>query len=559
MQGLTHLQSTPLPSTSKATNHQLSRTVPDNIQGLERAVQQRKSELAKAEQAFRLAEAKLAQHRALLNYQHNQMQPISRLPVELLVRIFSFVQNTVVASHVCSWWRAVALSSPRLWSSLHIHPSKGPNHLASLLTRSQSQTIEVCFCPLPPIPTPSGASPYSLPPTATQYPEDLVLSPRVVEVLKPAASRFRVFELHASIPGTWLTLLPVLNERADNLAHFHVFTTLADDVAKLRFFDGTPRLESVNMTGAYPAAHPGLLSNLTLLRLESVPHQHRPTTRQFTAVLRACPNLVSLSMLDAGPTIDNFMPTPGDPMDDYFDPFLDLPDLQALAFRDYDGSIYEGSGWFLSHVRMPNLLSLHLMQVPGRGVARRIPRLPMLQELYLWAPECPSKDIIDLLWKLPNLITLELPAIRAPLEVFAALSCPLAPPSDSVDDHEMMDLDEEFTYHSGSHSLYRGSFKKALRYEWMCPKLERLGLPYVPAAEGKLLGDALKRLHRARCKGTEDGSLKYGIQSIMAPAGRPESFPSDVWAWLQARVLIRTFQDGNMDMLFDSLPNSWKD
>jgi hypothetical protein len=379
-----------------------------------------------------------------------------------------------------------------------------------------------------------------------------------VEVLKPHVSRFRVFELHASIPGTWLTLLSVLNERADNLAHFHVFTTLADDVAKLRFFDGTPRLESVNMTGAYPVAHPGLLSNLTLLRLESVPHPHRPTTRQFTAVLRACPNLVSLSMLDAGPTIDNFMPTPGDPME-YFDPFIDLPDLQALAFRDYDGSIYEGSGWFLSHVRMPNLLSLHLMQVPGRGVARRIPRLPLLQELYLWAPECPSRDIIDLLWKLPNLITLELPAIRAPLEVFAALSCPQAPPCDSVEDHDMMDLDEDLMYHSGPRSSYQGPFKKALRYEWICPMLERLGLPYVPAAEGKLLGDALKRLHRARCKATEEGSLRLGIQSIMAPAGRPESFPLDVWAWLQARVLIRTFHDGNMDMLFDSLPALWKD
>ena len=64
-----------------------------------------------------------------LKYAQNQVFPVSRLPDEVLVEIFTYliydgpgtdsesskwIRET---THVCSRWRQAALSSPRLWSS----------------------------------------------------------------------------------------------------------------------------------------------------------------------------------------------------------------------------------------------------------------------------------------------------------------------------------------------------------------------------------------------------------------------------------------------------------
>ena len=390
---------------------------------------------------------------------------ISRLPIELLICIFLYVQNTVVASQVCRYWRQVALSCPRLWSSLHVHPSKGGKHLESLLKRSMGNgnngsLIDVCFCPvrIGPLKLPAdmrhhamyqqdasgraahnGQSshpfvnsyglPLSLPPIYTQmYHPDMCLTPQIVSTLDKHVSRISSFEIHATVPGTWLTLLPFLSHPAPNLRTMHIYTTLPGDVAQLAFFgnnsaystlsqqsqqelvSATPKLRNVQITGSFPLRHHSLLlRNLTILRLERVPFIYRPTIAQLSSVLRACPELVSLSLLDAGPV-------PADDLDGEDELAtieegpIQLSHLRALAFRDTDvvlqpmaaqqlpgtvihtpnGSIVApvtaGAGmtpaagqmaggvnvslgeggivWFFKNVRMPKLEALQIMLAP---------------------------------------------------------------------------------------------------------------------------------------------------------------------------------------------------
>ncbi|KAG8835878.1 hypothetical protein FRC17_000428 [Serendipita sp. 399] len=332
----------------------------------------------------------------IVNIGHLANPPlISRLPLELLIYIFLYVQNTVVTSQVCRYWRHITHSSPRLWSSLHIHPSKGAKYLEQLLERSRGNGpgigggvgLDVCFCPvLPPQLKSNHSHPHphlhprahlSHSPVFAFHPS-MVLNPQIVSTLMPHVSRLSSFEIHATVPGTWLTLLPMLELPAPELRRMCVFTTLPGDVAQIGFFghhlrlgrghtstsplqgvghqhstsypqsgtsdswlrgkpdpsyNPTPKLRNLQMTGGFPLLyHTSLLRNLTVLRLEAVPLVYRPNTRQLRGILEACQGLVALSLLDAGPVPDPTSP-PG-ARDDTESDRISMKSLKALSFRD---------------------------------------------------------------------------------------------------------------------------------------------------------------------------------------------------------------------------------
>jgi len=84
---------------------------------------------------------------------HNSLSSISRLPAELLSRIFVLLVRSedtmsvkrkphwVGVSHVCSQWRHIALECPRLWS--HIRYSLCPRWAMEMLERSKMAPITV--------------------------------------------------------------------------------------------------------------------------------------------------------------------------------------------------------------------------------------------------------------------------------------------------------------------------------------------------------------------------------------------------------------------------------
>ncbi|KAJ7252148.1 hypothetical protein B0H12DRAFT_1018188, partial [Mycena haematopus] len=90
-------------------------------------------------------------HRALLS-------PARRLPLDVLEEIFvaclpahrncvmSAIEAPVLLGRICSSWRAISLSTPRLWARLHIAEPSCPDRAMSLHVvreRKQAQRVEI--------------------------------------------------------------------------------------------------------------------------------------------------------------------------------------------------------------------------------------------------------------------------------------------------------------------------------------------------------------------------------------------------------------------------------
>ncbi|KEP45700.1 F-box-like domain protein, partial [Rhizoctonia solani 123E] len=86
-----------------------------------------------------------------------RMRPINFVPVEILTRIFVLVcsvrpcavsNKLVTLSHVCSYWRSVAISSSTLWTYIYLDPNRLkdgwlPSRTETYLARAGSQLLDV--------------------------------------------------------------------------------------------------------------------------------------------------------------------------------------------------------------------------------------------------------------------------------------------------------------------------------------------------------------------------------------------------------------------------------
>ncbi|KAG8821581.1 hypothetical protein FRC19_007595 [Serendipita sp. 401] len=694
-------------------------TVQSMLQVLERRASTLQSEREQAERAYENARRSVDSYKAMvaqyvqekrdmqvqthtktgsstmINISHLANPPlISRLPLELLIYIFLYVQNTVVTSQVCRYWRHITHSSPRLWSSLHIHPSKGAKYLEQLLERSCGSGpgvgggvgLDVCFCPvLPPqIKSPhSHSHPHlhprahlSHPPVFAFHPS-MVLNPQIVSTLKPHVSRLSSFEIHATVPGTWLTLLPMLERPAPELRRMCVFTTLPGDVAQIGFFghhlrlghsqtsgeplqghghqhsgslpqsgapDGflrgkpdssynpTPKLRNLQMTGGFPLLyHASLLRNLTVLRLEAVPFVYRPNTRQLRGILEACQGLVALSLLDAGPVPEST--SPGSNVEVGGGGRVSMKSLKALSFRDTEihtglqpqaaGNVLHMPPGYGAPVPGPHPLayspaargfvptpspvpqtvpmgghrpsfpspsSIYPQMSPNpyshgqlsvntlavgktRAIFDHVRLLEGLRELYLWTPHADAEDIRCLLNGLKGLESLEMPLVRDPLgamrlfmspfsEALTGETASMSPMHDNVGDTQMNSVGGE----KGVNVAVS---------EWLCPNLERMGIPYINGVPQDKYQRTLTEVIDARSNASSSPSRLSSssstidvnavpLKAILAPSGRPHYVHEDVWHWIGQRMRIETIQSSDsavagapsterMDTLFDRI------
>ncbi|KAJ7875682.1 hypothetical protein B0H13DRAFT_2668812 [Mycena leptocephala] len=115
----------------------------DEISDLQRAIDK-----LRAERESLGADVKA--HRALVS-------PVRRLPLDIIQEIFvaclpthhncvmSASEPPILLGRICSFWRTISLSTPRLWSSLHVvEPTRPPpdSNTAALFERKHTQRLE---------------------------------------------------------------------------------------------------------------------------------------------------------------------------------------------------------------------------------------------------------------------------------------------------------------------------------------------------------------------------------------------------------------------------------
>jgi hypothetical protein len=284
----------------------------------------------------------------------NALAPVNRLLPETLATIFTMLQEEMpsfrpvyknrsdlnswlAVSRVCRYWRATCISTPTLWSSIHIRGHR--NSAVGLhLERSSTAPLKVYY-----------AAYNHEAGSAAALDADAILN----NVAKNC-ERFREFHClsHRAVTDqTWslftrgapfLESLTLSVENQDPDETSPVLPTV--------FGDHTPRLQKLAIR--YFSSWPGnTFKSLTHISLNHQPSIGRYSLSQFLDFLRGSPNLEELSLVKAGPQIGEISP------EDIIEP-VSFPSLRILEIGSWPTA--SPIARFLSHLDI------------GRGVDVRI-------------------------------------------------------------------------------------------------------------------------------------------------------------------------------------------
>ncbi|KAI0065756.1 hypothetical protein BV25DRAFT_1821436 [Artomyces pyxidatus] len=233
-------------------------------------------------------EARLQAYAQSLRRQKNARAPVSRLPVEIVVHIFSLFQASprlphnrytrppawLAVTHVYQRWRNISLSCPILWTDIIVQNS---NWAKAMLSRSKGAPITLCLQPGKWIPV--SALRLNLGRT------------RSLQI----DGRFILQASHAlRTPAPLLETLKLLDVSSrphhPKLSTSYIFP---DGVSKLR------ELCLRNFRTSWPIHLVG--SNMMHLSIENLVQENRPSLAQLQETLLAAPNLQTLVLNDALP------------------------------------------------------------------------------------------------------------------------------------------------------------------------------------------------------------------------------------------------------------------
>lgn len=345
------------------------------------------------------------------------------LSPKLLARVFTFaVTNVVAVSHVCRLWRAVALQTPQLWSTLSIDLS--PSAAAAFLERSQTEPLDV---------------------RVVQYVltdvQDRILT--FLHLVLPHASRWSSFVVDVPVEkGMEVALeccaeglagrvleLDVLRLRVNsNTSEFsrsrRAYPTL--DAYALPFMPRHLVLDAVPVSQPTPFSPQLSVLELRNLRLPAPSGLWQPPSQtiapdmaDFLALLQQAPNLQSLTIASSKPTLTNAAL-----------PFVSLPLLASITVQAVDALAL---GAFFERVSVPALTHLDITWA-GREQQAIEPLLaclpaiaPHLRTLRIaTVAEVPDATWASLFAGLQHLQHVALEATGAGIGVLSALVAPPA-------------------------------------------------------------------------------------------------------------------------------------
>lgn len=259
--------------------------------------------------------------RQLLPTIPKQLQPIGRLPNELLSYIFFLIVNdpaenhlcTLTISHVCFQWRQVALSNGALWARIVLTFPITDHKIScakTWLLRSRTSPLDILLDVRDP---------------EWGWEEDdhkfrLEHMQSIMQLLITHIERWQIVDMRADTWSPICTFLwhsrgaeavPLLEKLSLSRcnAYFtsrnHTFqpTSLRRPI-KLFGDIALGRLREVSLVGVHIDWSNPPLNNLTHLTFQYHAHDVMPTLEQFHRILLACPTLLHLSIIGWGPILN---------------------------------------------------------------------------------------------------------------------------------------------------------------------------------------------------------------------------------------------------------------
>ncbi|KAJ7127105.1 hypothetical protein C8R44DRAFT_874185 [Mycena epipterygia] len=313
----------------------------DTVKGLESTFSV--LELDVMERGLQIAAAKLRGMR-------NSMQPIHRLPPELLSKIFSETQlrlpsflplppsgihdhltcdwcECLFLLQVCRHWRGVIASSPVLWSAVCSFTKP-----LEFLRRSRDAELTVYL----------GVRSRSFLPSLT-------------EALAPHTSRFKEFHMLAMGPEDILKLQQLFSSPAPRLHSLLIQVERPEDLSPALppiFAGRMSKLRQLAL-GYFTSWPKGYFHNLTHLALYHQKENSWPSTSEFLDFLDHSPRIEELALIQGGPMRSlgaDVAPSPGR--------FVSLKRLQKLDIGDWPSAVTIAR--LLSHLSLPRKTELYI-------------------------------------------------------------------------------------------------------------------------------------------------------------------------------------------------------
>ncbi|KAF5350233.1 hypothetical protein D9758_007815 [Tetrapyrgos nigripes] len=279
-----------------------------------------------------------------LKFHRNTFAPINQLPAEILCKIFmlcitpnehyartyrdSLRWSWIKVSHICQYWRSVALSCPSLWSRPDFLK---PAWVPQMLQRSKMALLTVVLT-------------------------DNWITPKSLDSIIAALQHLdRTRELTLSMSREHFEkLLPGINQAAPYLqtlsldASFANYrkepgVSLPEDFMK----GDTPRLSRLELKDCYLPWESSLLKNLTFLKLHHLSTTPSPSLRQLMEILNRMPALELLDLKNVLPTDSTIVPSL----------YVTLPRLRMIRL---DGEA-AGCANVLNHLSFPSTAAMQLL------------------------------------------------------------------------------------------------------------------------------------------------------------------------------------------------------
>ncbi|KDR85147.1 hypothetical protein GALMADRAFT_260847 [Galerina marginata CBS 339.88] len=236
--------------------------------------------------AFLIIDKEVSKHEneiVTLWKRRNTFAPVSRLPPEMLCRIFYFASQDlergplhwIKVSHVCHEWRDVAVNSPSLWTNL---PLSNARWTEEMLSRSRMADLTV---------TGDFLTPYY-----RKFPTETISS-----ALRQA-SRIRHLSLKVTYPDVIQGLLSELPQCAPNLESLCIHQASTTEYCEIleNVLCQADRLHRLEITGCKINWDCHLWSSLTSLKIHNTPPTSKPTTTQLWNAFKRMPNLESMDL-----------------------------------------------------------------------------------------------------------------------------------------------------------------------------------------------------------------------------------------------------------------------